>query len=193
MTFLLAVALAFCFACGESKEKVDQKAVANSSPTVTTSSAITRAEQLPPAATPSPSALSPQAQDAAKSAIKALRKMDAAAQVGVSYQEYGSRLIDTKAEVDEALSQIPEGKVKREIHLSMEAYTDANMAWSNLIDTGTTMFFTQMPPAPALIRKYSIPAKTSENDALDRQTMFTYIWKAARAHIDRAASLLDKQ
>jgi hypothetical protein len=127
----------------------------------------------------------------AGNALRALRKMASATEVGISYQEYGSRLIDLKTEVDEAISQMSDGELKTEISLAMEAYADASVAWSTSIKHGRDTMFPDIEPATSLIRKYSLPIDTSIGMPLvTRSAALNKIWGLAKARIERASALL---
>lgn len=65
-------------------------------------------------------------------ALKALRKMSAATEVGVSLSEYSSRLIDTKAEVDEAIDILPDNFLRQELILALQSFIDAGRAWNEM-------------------------------------------------------------
>jgi len=134
--------------------------------------------------------LTPQAKAAAREALKALRKMAGATEIGINFQEYGSRVIDAKADVEEGLRQLPDGELKTEISLAMEAYADAAKAWNEMLRYDFMLM--QYEPAPTLQKKYSIPIETIAGDPIiKRNTTLSTIWQAARIHIDKADSLLN--
>jgi hypothetical protein len=132
--------------------------------------------------------------EAAVNALRALRKMMSATEVGISYQEYGSRLIDLKAEVDEALSQMQPGDLKTEISSAMEAYADASTAWSTALQHGRDSMFPDLEPATSLIRKYDLPIDRSIGMPLVmRSVALSKIWGMARNHIERASALMNAE
>lgn len=71
--------------------------------------------------------------EAVETALKSLRKLQAATEVGVSLTSYQNRLIDTKADVDEALRSIPPGSISNAIQTAMQSYQDASTFWSACI------------------------------------------------------------
>ncbi|MCA1612844.1 MAG: hypothetical protein LC800_01570 [Acidobacteria bacterium] len=127
---------------------------------------------------------------AARSALRALRRLAAAESVGPDYDEYGKLLLAVKGEVDDHLSDLGPGEIRDEIELALEAYTDLRVAWS------TTRGFLAMPaalyqPQRTLIAKYGIPVDTSGDVPLmDFKGAIFAIFKAAHEHIDRASDLL---
>ena len=126
--------------------------------------------------------------EAAEDALRSLRKLAAAAEVGVNYAEYGRRLIDVKSEVSEFLLKIEESAVKEHIVLAMEAYADAATAWSRMISYD--ILLTDFEPGSTLKRKYSIPSeslKVGRGQLMRRGVVLSTIWSAARKHIENAS------
>jgi len=124
--------------------------------------------------------------EAIANALKSLKKLSAATEVGISFQEYGKRLIDVKIEVDDSITSLPDGYVKDEIKLAMEAYTDASTAWNNMIRDD--YLFPSLEPGKSLQKKYSIPIDRSIGmDLLPRNLVLSTIWAAARQHIENAS------
>lgn len=137
--------------------------------------------------------LSSKQQASADDAMKALRKLGAATQVGVNYQQYGSLVIDAQAEVNGALAVLPDGELKKEMNAAMEAYADASQVWSKKI--AERGIYQDEEPGKTVIPKYSLKTektfpgeliKTDPDDALQA------IWAAARLHLDKASSLFQK-
>ncbi len=129
----------------------------------------------------------------ANRALRSLRKLAGATAVGINFQEYGSRLIDVKNEVDEAVSRMQSGDLKIELVLAMEAYVDAGQAWNQMLRYD--FMLPTAEPGLTLIRKYSlqptelVPGNRSTL-ALPRSYVLSTLWEAARVHTDRASSLL---
>lgn len=69
-------------------------------------------------------------------ALKSLRRLQAATEVGVSYVDYSSRLIDVKADVSDNLDNLPNGQLKQKLNAAMDAYADARTAWGEIIEYG---------------------------------------------------------
>jgi hypothetical protein len=155
-----------------------------------------RPASLPPQSNNNRS-LSPQATLATRDAIKALRKVEASTQVGVSYVQYGSLLIDAQAQVNEALALLPNGSLKNEIKQAMEAYNDAYLAWQITKKQG---FIISSPPSGMidsgqLIQKYSLPPSPLSGATsiyVTREDALNTIWKRSRALVERASSLLNQ-
>ncbi|OLE53286.1 MAG: hypothetical protein AUG51_13795 [Acidobacteria bacterium 13_1_20CM_3_53_8] len=133
----------------------------------------------------------------AREAVRVLRRLNSAIDVGVSYAQYSQILIEVKGSVDEALASIPAGELRNEITLAMEAYADAGQAWNVMIQNGRSYssdILSVYPPIGALITKYSVPVKRQSGNfaIVNNRTMLSTIWQAARTHIDRASSLLNQ-
>ena len=70
----------------------------------------------------------------AKDALKALRKIEAATQVGVNYQQYRLLVIDAQAAVNEAGEKLPDGELKRHLFTVMLLYAKVGEAWGRRIE-----------------------------------------------------------
>ncbi len=78
-----------------------------------------------PAAACGPSA----ERQAAGTALDSLQKINAALKVRVSYQDYGKLVTEAQAQVDKASSLLPDGELKNELNVAMEAHREAKWAW----------------------------------------------------------------
>ena len=72
------------------------------------------------------SGLSPAARTAADKALVSLRKIDAASESNLTEtpKEYRARLIEVRSEVEQALTNLPEGDLKKEIGAALEVCVD---------------------------------------------------------------------
>jgi hypothetical protein len=150
--------------------------------------------------------LSSQQKIMANNMLKVLLEVDAYTQTGISYAEYSSLVTEAQVSVKQASTVLPDGELKKELGLAIEAYNDAYEVWE-----ATTKQDFIFPPYEVLAvrsldeaqyfeNKYSIPftfkskeepgmglfSLISKEDALKR------IWKSARAHIDQASKLLEQ-
>jgi hypothetical protein len=130
----------------------------------------------------------------ANRALRALRKLAGATQIGINFQEYGSRLIDAKNEVDEATSHMSTSNIKTELTLAMEAYVDAGQAWNQMLRY--EFMLPNAEPGLTLIKKYSLEPRelvpgNRSTLALPRNYVLSALWEAARAHIERVESLMN--
>ena len=91
---------------------------------------------------------------AAQDAIAALKKIEAATQVGVNYQQYGMLLIEAKDKVNNANAALPASELKRELNAAIDAYADAGQVWSAKISDRNLKPDTE--PGATLIRKYNL-------------------------------------
>lgn len=92
---------------------------------------------------------------AAQSALKSLRKLGAAADVGVSLTDYQSRLIDTKSDVEENLRSVPDSKVKTMIEDTMQTYQDASTFWNECLQLKSRAKIAD-GASGAILTKYSL-------------------------------------
>ena len=63
-------------------------------------------------------------------AIKALGRVEAAIEVGVTYQRYGELVGNAKAEVNDASQILLKGELLDQLSAVIDAYRDAGMVWS---------------------------------------------------------------
>jgi hypothetical protein len=138
------------------------------------------------------------ANSAAMEAIKALRKLESATSVGVSFAEYGTRLIDAKAAVDESLSRISNVELKSEIELAMGEYSFASQVWqivnreiirdqynTGYLDTSTEL-------GESLMKRYKLEPHilpASKRSIIFRADILSAIWQTAKGHLNKAAQL----
>ncbi|MEP7339775.1 MAG: hypothetical protein ABI977_18700, partial [Acidobacteriota bacterium] len=126
-----------------------------------------------------------------RKAYTALRKLSAAAQIGLPYGQYGSLLVETKAMVDESLATLPDGALKGNLAAVIEAYTDAGQAWGAAQGVGALPIASE--PGATLMKKYSIkPAVNAlgQEDRLMLDTTLTTIWAAANAQLNNVGPML---
>jgi hypothetical protein len=101
---------------------------------------------------------------AVENALKSLRKIAAATEVGINFQEYNRRVIDVKAEIEEFLPKIDNSYIKSEIESSMKNYQIAVTYWDIYITSRESQRVTEW---------------TFENELKD-------YWKKARKHLENA-------
>lgn len=141
--------------------------------------------------------------ESTKDALKSLRKLVAATEVlswnkRDDFQEFGRRLIDVKAEVNEVLPDIVDEDVKNQINKTMEAYDDALTAWKYMFGdnpSGRTMgdLFPDFEPGKTLQQKYSIPTYSSGSyNLMGGDKVLNTIWQAARTHIESVEKSINK-
>jgi hypothetical protein len=128
-------------------------------------------------------------------AMKELHKMRSATEVGISFQEYSSRLIDLKASVDEALRQISDPDLKRELRFAIEAYADGLDLWNRQLHTRYPLKQSGdllREEAKDICEKYGIKdfsTSTSGAEIINSQKALNFIWAFARAAIEKAEKL----
>jgi hypothetical protein len=131
-------------------------------------------------------------------ALRGLRKLAGAVEVGVNHLQYSALVIDAKAPVDEALASLPDGELKEQLKAAMDAYTDAGTVWNHIVEArGTRQVVLasrdrgRQEPMWSIHEKYSVPAEpdTYGFTIISADPMQDIIWKAARAHLDKATTL----
>lgn len=123
-------------------------------------------------------------------AIRALRKIEAATQVGVNYQLYGQMVIDAKAQVNEATAKLPDGELKSELISAIDAYAEAGQAWGATI---SDELYPDSKLANDLKAHYDIQIELTYGESEKKQqrsVILSTIWAVARKRVDKASSLL---
>ena len=66
---------------------------------------------------------------AASKAVKQLRALNSVVEIGTIYADYSRRVVDTKIEIDDQLSSLPNGGLKKSILAALEAHKGARNLW----------------------------------------------------------------
>jgi hypothetical protein len=129
-------------------------------------------------------------------ALRALRKLAGATEVGVNYEQYSALIIDAKAAVDEALATVSDEDLKSELKSSMDAYVDAGHVWDDMVSIPSSrgrvvLVTSEGPNEPiwSIHKKYAspVPAGTS---VISGEELRNTVWAAARKHLDQASALV---
>jgi hypothetical protein len=120
---------------------------------------------------------------AARDAVDALRKIQAATQVGMTYDQYSGLVIEAKAKTEKSARALPDGPLKIEISNAIDSYTDGVAVWQMQLK-GRPLELRDEPGA-RLLPRYSIQPMTGHQEALK------IILQAADVHVERAAQLLE--
>ncbi|MFN3385876.1 MAG: hypothetical protein ACK42Y_04740 [Candidatus Thermochlorobacter sp.] len=132
-------------------------------------------------------------------AMKELHKMQAATEVGITLQEYSSRLIDLKASVDEALRQVSDPELKRELRFAVEAYSDGLDLWNRQLNTRYPLKQSGdmlREEAKDICEKYGIKefsTSTGGAEIVNGKKALNFIWFFAKTAIEKADKLVAKQ
>ena len=138
----------------------------------------------------------------AKDAIRALKKLEARVEAGISYKDYAPALGDAKFEVNLFLES-PEAKemprLSEAVKKTMGHYLTANTVWQyKFIGNGVTH---SLPKASALeiakaypaTRRYITSSRYAQSDGkLDIDTAISAIWKEASEELKKATNLLSQ-
>src|SRR5579862_2931219 len=80
-----------------------------------------------------PNTLSAAQKDAAKQAIRQLNKLTAATEVGISYRDYGTRIVDMSSEFKEAMGGLPKSDLNEQLSNALADHVRAREVWNLLI------------------------------------------------------------
>jgi hypothetical protein len=134
----------------------------------------------------------PKSPEIALVTLKELRKMQAATEVGMTFQEYRARMIDLKATVEEGLRQTANEKFKSEVRFAIEAYSDALELWNRQTNSRYPMKQSGemlRDEAREICDKYSIKeftTATSGVEIVNGKKIMTFIWTFAKTAIEKA-------
>ncbi|NOT47065.1 MAG: hypothetical protein HOP17_04865 [Acidobacteria bacterium] len=135
--------------------------------------------------------------EALEGAVKSLKKLSTAVEVGINFQEFSRRLIDIKIEYEGYLSAITDADAKSELMKAMEAYEDSKTIWNymvgnNSMGRATGDLFPDYEPGKTLQAKYSLPTyRTSGLHLMEGDKAMKLIWVVAASHIEKAAAKLE--
>jgi len=115
--------------------------------------------------------------EAARTALKALRRLNSATDVGISYVNYSPLVAEVKAEVEDSLPKIDSDNLRREIKSAMDEYAFAASVWqatwrSDLIEGNLKEI---------AINQYNVQKK-GWLKVVWRNDLLTAIWGRAKNH-----------
>jgi hypothetical protein len=148
------------------------------------------AELLSCLSTSSAGSAPPQDPALVSEALKTLRKVQAATEVGMNMSDYSKLVVEAKAAVNDALSALSDTDLKKEIEVTMQAYADGLTVYNLALQERSDGFLvgTSSPQAQKLNDIYHFtpqpPAIISKDVALSE-----YIWKVASIHLQCAMDL----
>ncbi len=134
--------------------------------------------------------LSPEEIQAIQDALKTLQKLSASTEVGVNFKEYGTLVIEAKAQTNAALVKLSEGGLKEELEATMNAYMDALRAWDAIIKHKFDSEYDDPELTETLFAKYPI-LTTIDNDEIEKMVT-PVIWHFAGEHLKRTNELFNR-
>jgi hypothetical protein len=132
--------------------------------------------------------LSEKQKAAASDAIKAIGKIEAGAQVGVNFQQYGQLVIDAKAVVNEAMQILPSGELLTNLEEAMDAYKDARTVWNHKIQFSSLGLKKEYGQGE-LIERYALPL--NEQKVADPELAMQVMWAVGAERLTIARALLE--
>jgi hypothetical protein len=111
------------------------------------------------------------------SAFEALKKLDTAAEIGVTYEQYSDLLIDAKLKVETANASLEDGILRSHLNSALDNYLDAGTVWKMMIRNEP--LYLREHPGQTILPKYSIQVD-EQGITTDYNAALTAIWKAAR-------------
>jgi hypothetical protein len=123
---------------------------------------------------------------AAAPAVKALGRVEAAVQTGVTYHHYLELVADAKAAVNEALLAMPEETpLKKHLAGAMEAYEDGATVWHKKLQFPGIGLREEFGDGP-LIKRHELPLEANRQTGVqevDCDLALQVIWARAATHL----------
>jgi hypothetical protein len=133
-------------------------------------------------------ALQPDANlETARSALKSLRRLTTATEVGISYVNYSPLVAEVKAEVDDALSRMRDGNLKTSIQSSLNEYAYAAAVWQATWRGD----FVDGQLKDVAVNKYGVKKK-GWLKVVWREDFLNAIWREARNQFEVANGVLSQ-
>lgn len=129
---------------------------------------------------------------AAEKVLSALRKLDNAVEVTVTFQGYSQLLIESKTTIDENLSDVSDPTFRSEVQQAIIDYQYAMAVWNVAVANGWTYFNSKQEPGRTLIQRYGVPVKISIWTQVPVMNALSYVWLSARRHFNSAV-VIEKQ
>jgi hypothetical protein len=127
---------------------------------------------------------------AADKIVSAMRRLDNAIAVGVTFQNYSALLIEQKTVVDENLRAVSNAEFRRSVERALIDHQYAMYVWNLAVANGWAYFFSKQEPGRTLITRYGVPIKISIWTQVPVMTGLNYIWLSARGHFNSAENTL---
>lgn len=148
--------------------------------------------------------LTPEQLEAAKAAVRQLNKLSSATEVGISYRDYGTRIVDVSGEFKEAARKLPDSDLQKALNAALADHVRAREVWSALIQASYGEVFEKvMCPSlasdyPGLVCRaetnYRGSGRTQIASISDssKAQILNHIWSVARDRAKKAEELIEK-
>lgn len=139
-----------------------------------------------PVATPPPAAPDSHL-ESARSALKALRRLASATEVGISYVNYSPLVAEVKTEVEDSSTRIRNGSLRASIQASLGEYEYAAFVWQATWRDD----FISGPLKDVAVKKYGVQKK-GWLKVVWRADFINAIWREARNQFEISNSILSQ-
>jgi hypothetical protein len=127
---------------------------------------------------------------AAEKVVSAMRRLDNAIAVGVTFQNYSALLIEQKTIVDENLRAVSNAEFRGGVERALLDHQYAMYVWNLAAANNWAYFYTKQEPGRTLITRYGVPIKISIWTQVPVMTGLSHIWLSARGHFNSAENTL---
>ncbi len=142
---------------------------------------------------PATANLSPELISEVKGSLKKLRKLAAATEVGVNFDQYSALVIEAKAEIEENLDSLPDSALKDELRFALGAFVDAKLIWNEA--TRYDFILADSEIGNYVKVKYGLEPMANSFSGprfFNRSPLLSELWKLGKLRLDRANRLLQK-
>lgn len=130
-----------------------------------------------------PNALTSEQLEAAKGAAKQLNKLSSATEVGISYRDYGTRIVDVSAEFKEAVRKLPDSDLQKLLTTALADHIRAREVWNALIQASYGEVFEKVM-CPGLVTEYpGLECRVETNYRGSGRTQIASISDSSKARI----------
>lgn len=124
-------------------------------------------------------------------AVISLKKVQAATQIGMTYEQFSGLVIEAKAKTNDALPSLSESGLKDAIQDAIDCYADAVTVWQMKVKGQNLYAYSE--PGRTLLTKYSIQVSDSADvrATADHDEVVREILRRGGSSVSRASVLLE--
>jgi hypothetical protein len=127
----------------------------------------------------------------ANTAIESLKQVRAASQIGMTYEQYSTRVIDAKVKVNAALEKLPDDDpLKEDLNATMNCYADGVTIWQMKLQNQKIYIIGE--PGSSLTAKYLASSEDLSTDGIKKwanpDALLQSAIAAGDSHLEKAIS-----
>jgi hypothetical protein len=124
-----------------------------------------------------------------RDAVGSLKKVQAASEIGTTYEQFSGLVIDARVKTNNALKDLPEGELRDTLSEAIGCYSDAATVWLMKVRRQPLYLYGD---ARSILMKYSIQVEQGNVEAsADHDAALTEILKRGNAQVRLAINLVE--